>query len=150
MSPHCDPCGVDCTLKTGRDVYPHRADLADVRVWVCPSCSARVGCHPGTSKPLGNPASAELRRARMILHDQRLDPLWRYAPRKHGKQGRRRALVYKYLAHKLGIDASVTHTGMFDLERCREAWRVLCGVTFEDIERFQSESRERIAAQKED
>lgn len=128
-------------LKTGRDVYPHRADLADLRIWVCMSCLARVGCYPGTTKPLGSPANAKLRRARMILHEQRLDPLWIYASRKkYGAQNHRRTLVYKYLAHRLGIDLSITHTGMFDLERCRAAWRALKGVTFEDVDQFHKES----------
>lgn len=128
------PCGAECALKTGRDVYPHRADLSDKFLWVCPSCGARVGCHKGGTKPLGTPANAELRRARMLLHDQRLDPIWKYAEReKYGKRASRRAITYKYLAHLLGIPRNEAHTGLFTLEQCRAAWRALRGVTMDDV-----------------
>ena len=72
----------------------------------------------------------------MMLHNELLDPLWRNAPAKYGKRGRRRALAYKFLAHKMGIDRDACHTGMFSLEQCRSAWRGLRGVTFADVEAF--------------
>lgn len=70
-----------------------------------------------------------------MLHDALVDPLWKRAPRElYGRPGRRRALVYKYLAHRLGISRADTHVGMFSLEQCRAAWRALKGVRFEDVE----------------
>jgi hypothetical protein len=118
--------------------------LAQVLHWVCPNCKARVGCHPGTTNPLGSPANAELRRARMMLHNQRLDPLWKNAPLQYGNHGRRRALAYKFLAHRMGIRGDDCHTGMFSLEQCRSAWRALHGVTFADVEAFhEAEKAER-------
>lgn len=142
-APRCDACDRDCALQTGRETYPHRPDLVDVRTWVCKGCGARVGCHPGTDRPLGTPANRELQRARRMLHDALLDPLWRRASReKHGRPGRRRALVYKFLAHRLGISRDETHVGMFSLERCRAAWRALKGVTFEDVEAHHQTTKE--------
>ena len=88
--------------------------------------------------------NAELRRARRMVHDSLLDPLWRLAPRTFGKPGRRRGLAYKFLAHKMGLPRDETHTGMFSLEQCRSAWRALRGVTFADVEAFhQAEKAER-------
>ena len=76
--------------------------------------------------PLGTPANAELRRARGMLHN-RLDPLWKAAPKKQRRTARRRA--YRILRRALGTTAEATHVGMFDLETCRAAWRALDGMT---------------------
>lgn len=132
-------------LRTGVDVYPHRTDLSSLSFWVCPTCGARVGCHPGTKRPLGIPANAELRRARLILHERLLDPLWQNAPaRLYGKPGRRRNLVYKFLAHRLGLTRDETHTGQFGLELCRLAWRTLFDVLFSEVEQYHQEEKRRL------
>lgn len=132
--PVCAECQRVCELRTGSQVYPHRPDLESKRVWVCGGCGARVGCHKGGTKPLGTPANTELRRARMLLHDQMLDPIWKYAKReKYGKRASRRAITYKYLAHLMGIPRNEAHTGLFTLDQCRAAWRVLRGVTMDDV-----------------
>lgn len=133
MAPTCAKCKRDCELVAGAVVYPHRDDLRDLRVWLCRGCGARVGCHPGTSRPLGNPADAATRRARITLHNDMLDPLWKRASKKFGPPGLRRARTYRFLAHKLGLERDQTHTGMFDIETCRRAWRALNGVTYEQI-----------------
>jgi hypothetical protein len=142
-APVCSACGDKARLTSGREVYPHRRDLHEKPIWKC-RCGAYVGCHPGTTDPLGTPANAELRKARMLLHEKVLDPLWKTAADTGGyhpedakariricRSARRR--VYAYLAFKLGIERDDTHTGMFDLERCRDAWRALQGVTYPEI-----------------
>lgn len=43
----------------GRDYGP---------VWACLPCAAWVGCHKGTTQPLGRLANAELRKAKMAAH----------------------------------------------------------------------------------
>jgi hypothetical protein len=63
-----------------------------------------------------------------MLHDKRIDPLWRGA---HVQGARSR--VYAYLAAHLGITNSDCHTGLFNIEQCRAAWRVLTGVTYSDV-----------------
>ena len=107
----CDYCGEAARLTTGREVYPHRADLHGKSFYVCTPCDARVGCHPGTTNALGRMANMELRLAKMAAHAA-FDPLW--------KTGRmKRKAAYKRLAEVLGIPAAGCHIGMFDLETCR-------------------------------
>jgi hypothetical protein len=85
------------------------------RFYSCQPCGAWVGCHPGTVKPLGRLANAELRKAKMHVHAV-FDPLW-----KSGAMSRSEA--YRRLSDALGLPASETHVGMFDVETCRRAYR---------------------------
>lgn len=135
IGPTC--CGAIARLTDGREVYPHRPDLAPKSIWICDTCRGYVGCHPGGTLPLGRPAGPALRRAREKLHHLRIDPLWRTADQAEGynpesEEARQkirkaaRSRVYAYLAAKLGItDMSLCHTGEFTLEQCRMAWYAL-------------------------
>jgi hypothetical protein len=115
MTPLCPYCGAPSQLTTGRTIYPHRPDLAEKKFYECRPCEAYVGCHPGTDRPLGRLANAELRRWKQRVHAA-FDPHWRHS---HEPYARSRA--YRRLADDLGIPASECHTGMFDVERCRAA-----------------------------
>ena len=141
IAPVCQKCARAARLTDGREVYRHRQDLHDKPIWKCDDCGAYVGCHPGTVEPLGTPADAELRRARHLLHEQMLDPLWMeadrcglYAPENDkARIGIRRAArkrVYLYLAWSLKLPLDLTHTGMFDLAMCRRAWVALRSVSY--------------------
>jgi hypothetical protein len=77
-----------------------------------------VGCHKGTTLPLGRLANAELRKAKMDAHAA-FDPMWR-----NGAMSRGRA--YGWLAKQLGIDKKRCHIGYFSLEECRRVMEV-CG-----------------------
>jgi len=136
---HCDGA---CRLTDGKEVYPHRGDLWSKPFWVCDPCGARVGCHPGTTDPLGHAANAETRRARSMLHDRMLDPIWKTADRLYqidSRQERKKVLrvarrrTYAFLAEKMGLTTDETHTGMFTVEQCREAWAALKGQTAASI-----------------
>jgi hypothetical protein len=109
----CPYCGNEAELKTGYHVYPHRPDLADLKIWACDLCDAWVGTHKNSPdhKPLGRLANAELRRAKMAAHAA-FDPLW-----KSGQMSRSKA--YALLAEKMGIDPKDAHIGMFDVEQCK-------------------------------
>lgn len=131
-------------LVDGTVVYPHRPDLAAKRFWRCAPCQAWCGCHPGSSRPLGVPATADLRKARQMLHNDRLDPLWKTAIETVGytpEDPRARAIitntarsrVYEFLAWKLGIDREDCHTALFDIATCRLAWTALAGATYPAI-----------------
>src|SRR5258707_499472 len=74
-TPTCQHCGAEAKLVSGLAVYPHRPDLCHKKFWLC-GCGAFVGCHPGTSRPLGAPSNAALRRAKTAAH-YNLDPLWK-------------------------------------------------------------------------
>ena len=98
----------------GRDYGP---------VYVCVPCDARVGCHRGTTRPLGRLANAELRLAKRGAHDA-FDRTWRALHEERTRadpsfsKSRTRAKAYKRLAILLEIDARECHIGMFDLQQC--------------------------------
>lgn len=141
-APVCRPCGLSCRLTDGQEVYPHRPDLHEKPMWKCDRCFAYVGCHPNTTKPLGFPAGQALRTARSLLHERKIDPLWKRADRlpcyqPEDEAARKlirnvaRTRVYAFLAARLGIP--VFHTGEATIEQCRAAWKALEGVTYQDI-----------------
>jgi len=78
VPPACTHCDTPAQLVDGSQVYPHRQDLVARLFWRC-GCGAYVGTHKGSDRPLGTPANAQLRDARMKLHNQMVDPLWQTA-----------------------------------------------------------------------
>ncbi len=121
-TPICPYCGNHARLldKSGA-VYGGR-DFGPV--WACLSCRAWVGCHPGTTVPLGRLADAELRRAKMAAH-RAFDDLWRRKMKRDGcRKGEARGAGYRWLAGQLGLPAERTHIGMFDVETCRRVVEV--------------------------
>lgn len=107
----CPYCGSIAEKVNGMVIYPHRPDLYSKLFYQCAPCSAYVGCHPDTDKPLGRLANAELRRAKSAAHAA-FDPLW-----KQGPWSRKRA--YSWMAEQLGIATEECHIGYFDIEQCR-------------------------------
>lgn len=155
-APICPTCTRAARLTDGREVYPHRPDLAEKPIWRCDGCGGHVGCHPGGTRPLGTPANADLRKARRLLHERMLDPLWQtadecgeYSPEddraRRTIRRRARERVYAFLADRLGLSADECHTGMFDLETCRRAWRALQCVTYPEIRAWARGSRKEAA-----
>lgn len=110
----CPYCGNEAELTTGYKVYPHRPDLADLKVWACFPCEAWVGTHKNspTHAPLGRLANPELRKAKMAAHAA-FDPWW-----KSGRMSRHKA--YRLLAEKMGLTKEQAHIGMFDVEQCKQ------------------------------
>lgn len=125
--PKCPYCGTHSMCVGGAVIYPHRPDLHKLPFWACRTCDAYVGCHPGTQKPLGFPANAELRKARSSVHGL-LDPIW-----KSSKNRGARVFCYRFLADKLGREFKHTHTAQFSLEDCKAAVAALRGLTFGDV-----------------
>lgn len=107
----CPYCGGDAELSTGYKVYPHRPDLASLKIWACFPCDAWVGTHKNSGEPLGRLANAELRMAKRKAHAA-FDPLW-----KSGQMSRKKA--YALLSEKMGLTPDETHIGMFDVEQCK-------------------------------
>lgn len=112
MKVECDYCGKPARLVRGSDIYPHRKDLRFLQFWVCWPCDARVGCHSGTTAPLGRLANRELRKAKMAAHAA-FDPLWK-------QEHLTRSEAYEWLSSALGLPKEETHIGMFDVDTCKE------------------------------
>ena len=108
----CDYCGNEVRLVDGKELYPHRPDLANVYAWKCDPCEASVGCHKNSKDfaPLGRLANKNLKEKNMAAHAA-FDPLW-----KGGFMKRKEA--YAWLASELGIDFKDCHIGMFNEEMC--------------------------------
>lgn len=90
---------VSARLTDGKEVYPHRRDLARIPFWKCDTCGNTVGCHHKTinwTKPLGCIPTAELKAARQEVH-RVIDPMW-----KSGRVGRRE--LYGMIAHVIGVE----------------------------------------------
>ena len=114
---YCCGCGKDVTanLIDGSLVYPHRQDLYHLWFWSCPHCHCYVGCHKGTSNPLGVIPTKDIMNARKHIHAI-LDPLW-----KSGKHKRKD--LYNEISGKLGWNY---HTAMIrSVEEAREVYRAI-------------------------
>lgn len=143
-APVCPGCQRPTALVSGSQLFPRHTDLAEKWFWRCQPCDAHVGCHGRTRRALGEPANAELRRARTILHNDRLDPLWKTAIATGGYtpedpkaraiiRNTARARVYEWLAWKLGMPREDVQVGQMTLDECRRAWRALAGVDYPTI-----------------
>jgi hypothetical protein len=119
----CPYCEQSAVLVTGAVIYPRLPELADKAFYRCAPCEAHVGCHPGTTTPLGGLANKELRMARIAAH-QAFDGLWRVGRMKRGH-------AYQWLASQLGIDQAVCHIGQFDVAQCQRVVDACNGLTVE-------------------
>lgn len=115
--PQCPYCNRESELVTGERIYPHRRDLHKKHFYLCEACDAYVGCHPGSKRPLGRLADSVLREWKQKVHAV-LDPLWR-------QHHMTRKAAYSYLADRMGIRKQDCHIGMFDVEQCQQAVRIL-------------------------
>ncbi|ENP0841209.1 hypothetical protein ACCI44_003648 [Vibrio parahaemolyticus] len=94
---------VNARLTKGKEIYPHRIDLAHLPFWICDTCKNFVGCHHKTNKPttpLGIIATPEIKNARKHIHAL-MDPLWESGKIKRGK-------LYAMLSKRIG---KTYHTG---------------------------------------
>lgn len=115
--PMCPYCGDPAEFLENSAVLYHGTDYGPT--WRCFNCSAWVGCHKGTKRPLGRLANAELRSAKMAAHAA-FDRLWKAKIRRDqcSKKAARGA-GYRWLAAQLGIDPKDCHIGMMDADLCR-------------------------------
>lgn len=118
-APTCPYCNNPAELVGGDAIYPHRPDLAGKKMWRCQPCGAWVGCHDGTTTPLGRLANAELRKAKQAAHAA-FDRLWQAKLRREGcTKKEARGAAYRWLADQMGLDRETCHIGMFDVDTCR-------------------------------
>jgi hypothetical protein len=106
----CPYCGAKVRLVDSAELY---AGVSYGYALACerfPDCDAYVGCHRGTTEPLGTLADAKLRQARRAAHAA-FDPIW-----KRGLMAR--AEAYWWLGRRLGLSESETHVALFDVGQC--------------------------------
>lgn len=76
-----------------------------------PECNVTVGCHLGTTAPLGTPASQETRSWRIKAHNV-FDNLWNSGLMKRGE-------AYLWMQKKLSLPKGKAHIGMFNIDKCK-------------------------------
>jgi len=94
----CRYCGGVIRLIPAEAVYgpsAERLGKKGEKLYQCQNCNARVGCHKGTARPLGNVANEVLRLKRIEAH-QVFDGLWK-------RRGMSRTTAYKWLAERMGL-----------------------------------------------
>ncbi len=113
---NCDYCHEPAELQQGNKVYPKRDDLRRKLFWVCEPCRTRVGCHSGTTKPLGRLANSKLRYWKQLAH-QAFDPIWQNGDKK-------RSQAYRWLAREMKLDRDLCHIGLFNINECKRVIQI--------------------------
>jgi hypothetical protein len=120
----CTQCDGKAWLTPASEVYG-RAMGREYVYW-CKPCDTRVGCHKGTTRPLGTPANAELRRERERTHKY-LDPIWKGDLEQRRqvdpayKEAKARTKFYQRLATAMQLNEDDCHIAKFDLAQCKRA-----------------------------
>lgn len=111
----CRYCGGVIRLVCAEDVYGRRTALRlgieEEMIHQCQNCGARVGCHKGSTRPLGQVANEILRLKRMETHKV-FDGFWR-------RRGMGRSDAYKWLAGQMGLPEKKTHIAGFEVDQCQ-------------------------------
>ena len=111
----CRYCGGVVRLAPAAEVYgaaaARRLGIEREKFYQCQNCNARVGCHKGTTRPLGNLANETLRLKRKETH-QIFDSFWR-------ERGMPRTQGYHWMAKKLRLSEPLAHIGGFEMDRCQ-------------------------------
>ena len=117
----CRYCGGVIRLVEAETVYGASTDrlgMTGEKLYQCQNCNARVGCHKGTTRPLGNVANEVLRLKRMEAH-RVFDGWWR-------ERHMSRTQAYKHLARKMDLPPNRAHIGGFEMDQCQRLID-LCG-----------------------
>lgn len=110
----CRYCGGVIRLVPARVIYGEaatRLGMETENIYLCQNCNARVGCHKGTKRPLGNVANEVLRLKRMETH-RVFDAFWK-------SKGMTRTQGYKWLARQMDIPERHAHIGGFEMDDCQ-------------------------------
>ena len=111
----CRYCGGIVRLVPAKQVYGEavkRLGLEGESLYQCQNCNARVGCHRGTERPLGNVANEMLRLKRIETH-QIFDAFWQ-------NRGMTRSQAYKWLAQQMDLPTRQAHIGGFEMDQCQQ------------------------------
>ena len=117
----CQYCGNEARLVEEKEVYGKTRGFGPVWFCNCVPGNAYVGCHKGTTKPLGELASPKLRYWRMRAH-KAFDPIH---SKTRGEMTRTQA--YDWMSSRLNIPAEKCHIAMMDEETCQAVERLCHG-----------------------
>ena len=112
LEPTCQYCGGVSDLVRGAALYPWLPKVKNTPFWACDYCDAHVGCHKGTTTPLGTLAKPSLRAWRRKAHEA-FDPLWKSG----GSSTRSEA--YLWLRGVLCLSEGAGHIAMLDKKQCK-------------------------------
>lgn len=129
ISKSCPYCGHDVVLTTNDEIYGKT--YGDGKVYLCRNCRASVGCHPGTTIPLGRMANRELKRLKKLAHSY-FDQTWKTKKRYRNE-------CYQALANKMGIPIKECHFGWFDGPQLHQAINILKQGLFSNTENIKAE-----------
>ena len=111
----CRYCGGLIRLVPAETIYgedsAQRLGLRHEMIYQCQNCNARVGCHKGTTRPLGNLANESLRLKRMETHKV-FDAYWK-------ARHMSRTAGYHWLAKAMHLNAEQAHIGSFEMDQCQ-------------------------------
>ena len=112
----CRYCGGLILLVPAERIYGPKAakrlGLSGERIYQCQNCNARVGCHKGTERPLGNVANETLRLKRIETHHV-FDAYWK-------AQHMTRTGAYKWLSQQMRLPVKQAHIGGFEMDQCQQ------------------------------
>lgn len=111
----CQYCAGIVRLVPAETVYDECTDRLGKKgemLYQCQNCGARVGCHKGTTQPLGSLANEMLRNKRVQAH-RAFDGLWK-------RRGMTRPDAYRWLAKEMNLPMKTAHIGGFDMAQCKK------------------------------
>lgn len=112
----CQYCCGTVQVKENRVVYGRNFGKWPW-IYKCCDCDAYVGMHPSTSIPLGTLADRATREWRKVAKELFFQWI--------EEQTLTRTEAYKRLALMMGLSRAETHFGMFSVEQCKEATKLL-------------------------
>lgn len=109
----CHHCEGEAQLVGGKEIYPYRPDLFNLKFYLCKRCKAWVGTHKNSPKhaPLGRLATKEEREFRTRAHFF-FDKLWQ-------EKGMTRQSAYRWLQLVTHLSESDAHIGKFNIKQCK-------------------------------
>lgn len=112
----CRYCGGVIRMVPAEQIYgmtaAKRLGLVGENIYQCQNCNARVGCHKGTMRPLGDVANEALRLKRIETHHV-FDAYWK-------SQNMTRSGAYRWLSQQMRIPAKQAHIGGFEMDQCQQ------------------------------
>ena len=118
----CRYCGGPIRLVPAKLIYgesTHRLGMDNENIYQCQNCNARVGCHKGTTRPLGDVANETLRLKRMETH-QVFDAFWK-------SMHMTRTQAYKWLSQQMRLPKKNAHIGGFEMDQCQQVINMCAG-----------------------